>query len=172
LLYATRLAVLAFKIFFLIITGFRKLKVKTVAVNNAFLLANGAVMIHWRVQNALWICVDRRWMGSRGNQILVLPAQAQRTVSIHIQGLFSSYKNEFDVSALAKLAVGQPRLPEWTLSVKGSALYPVLSPALRGSIGVAMGVFRPELRPMSFVIPPIPTVQTKNQYETGLLHHP
>lgn len=170
--FAGRLAVLVFKTFFLIVTGFRKLKVEIVTVNNAFLLANGRVMIQWRVRNALWIQVNRRWTGSRGSQVLVLPSQARQTVSIHIQGLFSSYKKEFDVSALAKLAVRQPHLPEWTLSVKGSGLYPSLSPVLHGSIGVATGAFRLDIPLMTLAIPPIPTIQTENQYETGLLHYP
>jgi len=169
---ASQLMVLAFKTFFLVITGCRKLKVEVVTVNHAFLLANSMIMIQWRVQNALWIRVDRRWMGCRGSQVFVLPSQAQKTVTIRIQGLYSSYKKEFHINPLARLMVRQPRLPEWTLSVKGSGLNPVLSPVLRGSIGVAIGSFRPALPPVALAIPPIPTIQTENQYETRLLHHP
>lgn len=172
LLFAGRLVVLVFKTFFLIVTGFRKLKVDIVTVNNAFLLANGRAMIGWRVRNALWIRVDCRWMGSRGNQVIVLPSQARQKVVIHIQGLFSSYKKTFEVNPVARLEVGQPRLPNWRLSVKGSALYPVLSPVLRRSIGVTTGPFRPILPPMTLVIPSFPTIQTKSKYETRLLHHP
>ena len=171
MLFAGRLALLVFKTFFLIITGVRKLKVEKITVNSDFLLANGRVMIQWRVRNALWIRVDRKWMGGRGNQVLVLTPQARQTVVIQIQGLFSSYEKRFDINPLARIMVRQPCLPEWKLSIKGSGLYPVLSPDLHRSIGVAIRPFRPILPPMPLAIPPILTIQTENQYEKRLLHH-
>lgn len=170
-IFLSRLVILVLKILFLIVTGFRRLKVDTVTVNNAFLLANGVVTIQWRVRNALWIRVDRKWMGGRGNQVLVLTPQARQTVVIQIQGLFSSYEKRFDINPLARIMVRQPCLPEWKLSIKGSGLYPVLSPDLHRSIGIAIRPFRPILPPMPLAIPPILTIQTENQYEKRLLHH-
>jgi hypothetical protein len=166
------LAILVGKTFFLVIVGFRKLKVESVTVSNSFLLANGIVIVQWQVTNALWIRVDRRWMGSRGSQVLVLPSKPRQRLVIQIQGLFSSYKKEFDINPLAMLKVRRPRLPEWTFKIKDSRLRPVFSPKLRHSLSVTIGTIRPILPPMPLGIPPIPTIQTDNKYETRVLHHP
>lgn len=166
-----RSAVVVFKVSFLIVTGCRKLQVEIVSVNNAFLLANGMVIIHWRVRNALWIRVNGKWMGSRRDQVMMLPAHDLQTVTIIIQGLFSSYEKQFALCPQAKLTLAQPQLPDWIWPVNGNSFRPVFSSILHGSIGAAGVSFRPVVLPMAFILPSIPPIQTENQYETGLLHH-
>jgi hypothetical protein len=171
LLFTRGLAIVIFKALLLMVKGFRKLKVERVNTNNAFLLQNGLLLIHWRVRNALWVRVNGKWMGSCENQVLVLRADGRRTVTIRIQGLFSSYRKKFDICPQAGLAVVQLRLPNWTLSVDGKTLQPVFSPILHSSIGFTGGSFLPVFPPVAITIPTIPTIQTENQYETRLLHN-
>ena len=171
-IFGSRLVVVILKTIFLIVTGFRKLRMERIVVNNAFLLANGMVVIHWRVKNALWIRVDGRWMGCRGNQVLVFAAEGRRTVSICVQGLCSSYRKQYDVYPKAGLVVVSPRLPDWTLSLERGRLFPDFSPTLQSSIGFSGRDFLPAIPPVAITIPSIPSIQTENQHETRLLHHP
>jgi hypothetical protein len=172
LLLTGRVLVLTFKAFFLLVTGCRKLRVDCVVVNNAFLLANGKVMIHWRVKNALWIRVDGKWMGSRGNQVLVLSSDRWRTVTVSIQGFFGRYNKKFEIFPWARLAVAPPCLPDCTFSMVGNRLRPAFSPILRDSIGFSTATFLLVLPPVAFVVPVIPTLQTEIENETRLLRHP
>jgi hypothetical protein len=160
--------VLIFKVFFLVVAGFRKLQVERVLVNNAFLLSNGLLVIHWRIRNALWITVDGKWMGSRGSQVLVLAANAEKTVSIRIQGLFSSYKRRFVIGRLTALVVEEPP-PFPVISLAPGKLCPVfLSDWCRSTPTVG--------RKLAIDVPPvefnIPSFQTENRYDTRLLHYP
>jgi len=169
LLFAGRLSVVILRTIFLAVTGFRKLGVEGIVVNNAFLLANSMVVIHWRVKNALWIKVDGKWMGNRGNQVLVLATQGRRTVSVFVQGLFSSYKKQFDVSCDAEVVALPPRFPDWTFAVDHRGLTPVFSPA---SLVFTGRSFLPAVPLVAITIPSIPSIQTENLHETRLLHHP
>jgi len=168
LLFMGRFAVLIFKVFFLVVMGFRKLHVERVLVNNRFLLSNGLLVIHWRTRNALWITVDGKWMGSRGNQVLVLAANGERSVSIRIQGLFSSYKRKWVISSGAGLTIGEPLIICPLISLAAAKLYPVFLSDWSKSTPVEGRKLAIDVFTVEFCIP---SFQTDNLYDTRLLHH-
>jgi hypothetical protein len=172
LLFASRLGMVMLKTIFMIVTGFPKLRVERIVVNDAFLLANGMLVIHWRVKNALWVRVDGKFMGSRENQVLVLAAKGRRMISIRVQGLFNSYRIEYHVDANVELMITPLGLPRCTISLESGRLYPVFSQILHNSIGFTGRDFLHAIPPVAITIPSIPSIQTENQHETRLLHHP
>lgn len=166
-LFLGRSAVLIFKVLFLVVTGFRKLQVERVLVNNVFLLSNGLLVIHWRTKNALWITVGGKWMGSRGNQVLFLAADAEKTVSIRIQGLFSSYKRRFVIGHLTSLATGEPP-PYRVVSLASDRLCPVFLSDWGQYTPVVSRKLAIYVSPVAFILPPF---QTDNRYDKRLLHY-
>src|SRR5262249_12888257 len=105
-----RLVVLVFKVFSIVLMGFRALKVENVLVNNAFLLSNGFIIVHWRVKDMFWITVQGKWVGSRSRGLMVVKSDGESMISIRIQGLFSSYNRSFHLHPIASVIVGEPDL--------------------------------------------------------------
>lgn len=168
LLFLGRLAVVIFKTFFLTVTGFRRLKVERVIVNNAFLLSNGLLVIHYQVKNALWVLVNGKWMGSRGNQTLIAAADGTPAVSIRIQGLFSSYKRKWVIGPLAGLTMGEPLMTYPLISLAAEKLCPVFLSDWSRSTPVEIRELTIDVSPVEFIIP---SFQTENHYDTRLLHY-
>lgn len=162
-----RLVVLIFKVLFLVVTGFRRLKVERAVVNSAFLLSKGFVVVHWQARNVLWVRVQGRWVGGRSSQVLMLKAaEMPFVISIHIQGLFSYYRRRFVVHPLAALKVEEPMmfLPE--ISGVPDSLCPVFTDAfswrdVSGNQDFTLDVCRIEIH--------LPIFQTETIYEPKLL---
>jgi hypothetical protein len=155
--------------FFLMFTGFRKLKVDSVFVNNAFLLSNGLVIIHWQVKNALWICIQDKWIGSQQNQMMVY-ADGTTILSIRFQGLFSSYKKRFVLRPLATLIIPELPSPNTFVPPVADKIYPGFLQNLRlPNPTLKSQVFITNIPFVEVIIPPF---QTENHYDKRLLHHP
>jgi hypothetical protein len=137
-------------------------------ISNMFLLSNGLLVIHWRVKNALWVHVNGKWFGGRGNQTLVVVDDGTAVVSIRVQGLFSSYKRRWVISPLAGLTVREPRISYFFKSLAAEKLCPVFLSDWSRSNPVEGRKLAIEVSPVEFIIP---SFQTENLYDTRLLHN-
>jgi len=151
------------------VTGFRKLKVESVFVNNAFLLSNGLLIIHWQVKNALLISVQGKWIGSKDIQMMVYAVDSVTTVSIRIQGLFSSYKKRFVIHPLAALVVPEPPSPHVAIPPLFYKFYLVHLPNLHLFNPVVSQDFITDIPVTEVIIPPF---QTENHANKRLLQNP
>lgn len=163
-----RLTLVFLRVLLVIITGFRKLKVDSIFVNNEFLLSNGLVIIHWKAKNVLWISVQGKWIGGQRERVLVYSTKDETTLSIHIQGLFSNYKESFILSPLATLAVPGPppiRMPAPAVSNK---IIPLPIPVLSPNYPIRGIEFSIKVHAFDITIPPF---QTDSHEPKKLLHN-
>jgi hypothetical protein len=168
LVFLGRLAMILARAFWLAVTGLRRLRVDSVFVNNAFMLSNGLVIIHWRVKNALWISIQGKWTSSRQERLLVYPAGGETSLFIRIQGLLSCYKRTYLLCPLTTLAVPEPSAINLPVLVADNKVIPVPTFIL-GSPDSIRGV-RLTANVHSIDIT-IPLFQTENDEDKRLLHY-
>jgi hypothetical protein len=166
--FLVRLASILTRAFWLAVTGLRGLRVDSVFVNNAFMLSNGLVIIHWQVKNALWISIQGKCTSSRQEQILVYPAKSERSLSIRIQGLYSCYKRSFLLCPLARLAVPEPSAINLPVPVTGDKVIPVPKFILRPPDPIQKVRFTVNVHSIDIILPPF---QTENDEDKRLLRY-
>jgi hypothetical protein len=168
LIFLQRWVIFICKAIFLVVTGFRRLRIDRITVNQAFLLTNGLLMLHWQVRHALCIHVNGKWVGCRDNQVLLYPAKSTVGLDIRIWGLFSRYKNRFAIDPLATLAVGKVYIANSLVSGVSVRVLPVFFEDLYPPGLSATGRLVTNVAPLELIIPPF---QTDNDYDKRLLHN-
>jgi len=166
LIYAGWAVIVVAKAFFLLVTGCRKLKLEKVMVNDAFLLSNGLLVLQWKAKRLLWVIVQDKWVGGRGNQIMLFTPGAETLLSIRLRGLFSSYTRCFSIVPVAALEVGTPSVPEFAVRLAANQFYPVVSTGLMRITAVVGRSIAPYFAPMEFNIP---SIQIDNHDDKRLL---
>lgn len=168
LIFLKRLAVVLARTGLLTITGLRRLRVEQLFVNKAFLLSNGLVIIYWRAKNALWISVQGRWAGCQREHMLVYPLDGGKMLSVRIQGLLSSHKEQFNLCPLASVDVPVPAMIGVPAPAISDEIGFVFSPILSGSDPVRRVGLTIYVPAIDFNIP---SFQTENNEQQSLLRH-
>ena len=141
---------------------------ESVAVNQAFLLSNGLLVLYWQVKNALWISLQGKWVSCQNNYMVIYPAGSTRTLSIRIQGLFGRYQRRFAIYPEGSLVAPEP-LQESLVTPVSVNILPISSPFLRQRSLIQGWAFTLAI-PSTQII--IPVFQIDNNYDKRLLHHP
>jgi hypothetical protein len=152
-LFIRRAVVVFCKGFFLTITGFRRLKVEIICVNDVFLLSNGLLAIHWRAKNVVWVSIQRKWIGSRDSGVVVFSARGTRVLAVRVQGLLSSYKRKFIVPSLTSVGVREPSLAYPKVIVKADQLCPIFLPGAYQFDALTNWSFRAVIPPVEITVP-------------------
>lgn|GEM_PF-6483533 len=166
--FLVRLATILGRALWLAVTGLPGLRVDSVFVNNAFMLSNGLVIIHWRVKNALWISIQGKCTSSRQERILIYTSRSETSLFIRIQGLYSCYKRRYPLRPLSSLAVPEPSAINLPVPVTDDKVLPMPTFLLGPPDPIQQVRFTVNVHSVDIIIPPF---QTENDEDKRLLHY-
>jgi hypothetical protein len=101
---------------------------------------------------------------------MIHAADTPTSISIHIQGFFSSYKKSFTLHTLATLIIPEsPPLLTFTPPIDDTIYYRFLQNFKFPDLTLESQNFITNIPLVKVIIPPF---QTENHYDKRLLHHP
>jgi hypothetical protein len=86
---------IAWRMLLSILKGFRGLRVDSLLVNDVFLLSNGLIQVRWKVRYAWTMRINGKRLDPVIGHYTLYPTGEEMVLSIHIRGLFRSYRERF-----------------------------------------------------------------------------
>lgn len=81
----------------------KRLSVKSLQINDSFLLSNGLLIINWELKNFLWVKISNKIFTINSKGIIFHYDKIDTPIAIRVVGLFGKYEKDFTINPIAAI---------------------------------------------------------------------